>query len=497
MSAAVGGRGGGDPGQAVEAWRGRVATAPEDPTAWLELGVALARTNEHGAALEAFERAAALRPADARPISNAAHMLNLLQRPEEAAAAAERALALDGALQFAWKALATARLSAGRLEEAEAASRRALALVGPDGAGLARSEALSDLGVILGQQGRRDEALAVFAAALAQAPDPSAPGALRTRYRRSHVRLALGDYAGGFDDYEARWRSGVFDLAGRGLVTPALEARLTLRPTAADLAGRRVLAVAEQGIGDEVMFAGLLPELAAMAAEVACVVDPRLVALAARSFPGVAVSAGPAPGDLAARYETVVALGSLAYAFRREAASFSGAPYLTPDPAALARWRGWLGPAGGRRRIGVSWRGGLARTRRGARSMPLETLRPLLSRADLEIVDLQYGDAADEVAAVNATLARAIRRPPPGATDDFEELAALVLALDGVVTVQTALAHVTGAVGQRGLVMLPRHPEWRYGAAGERMPWYRSLRLFRQADDGDWAAVVAAVSDAL
>jgi hypothetical protein len=159
----------------------------------------------------------------------------------------------------------------------------------------------------------------------------------------------------------------------------------------------------------------------------------------------------------------------------------------------VARWAERLGPADGRRRVGVSWRGGIDRTGRGARSMDLAQLRPLFDLPGCEFVSLQYGDVAGEVAAANAGLVSPIRVFPAADIDDFDDLAGLVRNLDLVVSVQTALVHLTGALGAPGLVMVPAMAEWRYGAHGATMPWYGSLRLFRQGEDADWAPVVEAV----
>lgn len=129
--------------------------------------------------------------------------------------------------------------------------------------------------------------------------------------------------------------------------------------------------------------------------------------------------------------------------------------------------------------------------------MPLEALRPLLERPDCDAVSLQYGAAADEIAAMNASLPRPITAFPAADIDDFEQLAGLVGELDVVVTVQTAVAHLTGALGRPGLIMIPRRAEWRYGLAGASMPWYASLRLFRQDHGAGWPEVVARIGTAL
>jgi ADP-heptose:LPS heptosyltransferase len=163
----------------------------------------------------------------------------------------------------------------------------------------------------------------------------------------------------------------------------------------------------------------------------------------------------------------------------------------------MQAWRERLGPSGGRRPIGLSWRGGGPTTGAAARSIPLADLAPVLAAADCDFVSLQYGDVADEVAAVNAALPRPILRFEPGEIDDFEQLAGLVSALDRVVSVQTAVIHLAGALGHPCHVLVPNRPEWRYMAAGEAMPWYRSVRLFRQAAGESWSPAIGRVAAAI
>jgi ADP-heptose:LPS heptosyltransferase len=135
----------------------------------------------------------------------------------------------------------------------------------------------------------------------------------------------------------------------------------------------------------------------------------------------------------------------------------------------------------------------VAATRTHARSLSLEQLAPVLDLAHCEFVSLQYGDVTAELAAAPVS----IRAFPAAEIDDFEELAALAGELDVVVSVQTALVHLCGAIGQTCLTQIPHNPEWRYTASGSNMPWYRSVQTFRQTEPGDWAPVVAQAADAL
>lgn len=475
--------------EAAAAFDRAVALGADDPRTHLGRGLALLEVDRNADAVPSFDRAIALDPSLIRAHTGRARALNVLGRLTEALESADRALALDPAYPEAWRRRGLALFDLDRTEEALIAFQA----MPTTGSPIERSDTLTDLGLALQGVGRYEEAMAAFDEAVAVAP-----GAWLAPCRRSFLRLFQGDFAGGWADYEARWRRRYMPANAAGHMTAAYRERLTLGPRPEDLAGQRVLVVAEQGIGDVVMFASLLPDLVAIAAQVTCLVEHRLLTLFSVSFPGVEVVAGRGPGlvDLS-RIDRVVAIGSLPHAFRQTPDAFPGQPYLRPTPATVEAWRERLGPANGRQRIGVSWRGGAPRTRGAARSMSLDTLRPLLERPDCDFVSLQYGDVAAEIAEINGRLGRPILGFPKAQIDDFEQLAGLISALDAVVTVQTTVAHLTGAVGRRGLVMIPERAEWRYGQAGSTMPWYRSLRLFRQDETAAWEPVIAQVGAAL
>jgi hypothetical protein len=193
-----------------------------------------------------------------------------------------------------------------------------------------------------------------------------------------------------------------------------------------------------------------------------------------------------------------VLCGSLPGHFRRTAADFPRHDgYLVPDPQRVAWWKRRVGGGSNGPRIGLSWRGGTSQTRTSLRTLRLQELAPLLRIPGASFVSLQYGPStADEVAA----LARDHGMPIvhfPEAIADYDETAALVCALDMVVTVCTSLVHLTGALGQKALVLTPAVAEWRYGIAGDDMPWYPSVRLVRQAPGEPWMEVVERATEDL
>lgn len=353
-----------------------------------------------------------------------------------------------------------------------------------------RYDALVQIGRIQATVRRHAEAEATFSEAIAVRPDDPA-----ARYWRSFIRLLNGDFAGGWPDFEQRLRYEPF-AATSGAVRNFRPA-LTTPAAPRDLAGKKVLLLAEQGIGDEVMFASLIPELVRDAGAVTCACDRRLVRLFSRAFPSVRFLGVPGAEVRRADYDLLIAMGSLAGLYRKRLEDFPGTPYLAPRPEVREAWAARLGPRDGRLRVGLSWRGGIQGTRASFRSLPLAELAPILDLPGCEFVSLQYGEVAEEVAAVNAGRANPVRLFPAADIADFEDLAALVLSLDVVVSVQTALVHLCGAVGQDCLTLVPYNPEWRYTLKADVMPWYRSVSLFRQAEQGRWEPVVQRVAERL
>jgi len=167
--------------------------------------------------------------------------------------------------------------------------------------------------------------------------------------------------------------------------------------------------------------------------------------------------------------------------------------YLCVDAARADHWQKRVREFGTGLKIGLAWRGGMASTRRTLRSMDLETLLPVLRTGNCTFVSLQYGDVTDEIGALASGHGIDVHTWPE-AIDNYDETAALITALDLVISVQTSMVHLAGALGKPVWAMLPAVSEWRYLEAGETMPWYRSVRLLRQQQSGDWQSVVARVA---
>jgi tetratricopeptide (TPR) repeat protein len=343
-------------------------------------------------------------------------------------------------------------------------------------------------GSTLQELGRLDEAVAAYDRALALQPD-FAPAL----FHRALARLLMQDFSGGWPGYELR-RTGA-GQTGYAAVAPQWNGE--------PLAGRTILIRREQGLGDEIMFASMLPELVRVAGHCIVECDPRLRKLLGRSFPGATVFGGlperALPVPIARRQvDFEIDMGSLPQFLRRSVTEFPRhAGYLIADPARTAYWRGRLAQLGPGLKVGISWTGGVRKTRRALRSISLPELLPVLSVPGMRFVSLQYtAGAAGEAAALEARNGIRIEHWPE-AIADYDETAALVCALDLVVSVCTAVVHLGGALGRPVWVMAPCSPEWRYGSSGESMPWYPSVRVHRSPAYGDWQPVITSVAHAL
>ena len=434
-------------------------------------------------------------------------------RMDAAIAAFERARNLDPQRPQTLQQLALALRESDRMEEALRELRAAVRLR-PDDPGL-----LSDLGVVLADMMQYDEAMACYRRALERKPDSAsviqrqallvdhlgdraqgeallekalalAPDDDHVRYNIGLQRLKYHDFAAGWDGYEYRRNFDSFIGRYRQIPLPEWDG--------APLEGRTVLVLPEQGLGDEIMFGSCVPEVLARARHVYLECDAKLEAIFRRSFPGGHVIsrqrtlANDWVTRLEPRPELQIHAGSLARRFRRSLADFPQQPFLKPDAARVSQWRERLAALGPGRKIGLSWRGGVGYTGKTRRSIPLEQLLPVLRIPGLQFVNLQYTDVREEIKTVAARHGVTVHHWQE-AIDDYDQTAALVCAVDQVLTVCTAIVHLTGSMGKPALVMVPYGADWRYGGEGERMAWYPTVRLVRQSRIGDWSDVLAEV----
>jgi tetratricopeptide (TPR) repeat protein len=463
----------GDMARAADAYREALQLDPTNELAQYSLALMLKATGAHQQALNYLE-ALALSPALRGDVARLrAKTLVELGRYEEAVDAARAAVELCATCYDSQIALGYAYQKLHQANRALECYDVALVQRNDD------AELLNNRGIVLQDLGRVREAIASYESALKTKPDFSL-----ARFHRGLANLLLGNYGDGWPDYETRLISA--DLPKRTNRCPRWQGER--------LEDKTILVYGEQGLGDEIMFASCLPDLITRSNH--CIVEcsSRLEALFSRSFPAATVLALDVPANRASTRREVdfeTAIGSLPLHFRRSRASFPmHCGYLKADASRIARWRETLDVLGPGLKIGLSWKGGTHKTREPLRSIPLERLLPILSVPNARYVSLQYTpDAPVEIATFQSRHGITIAHWQE-AIDDYDETAALVCALDLIITVCTSLVHLVGALGKTAWVATPHVPEWRYGLTSDGMPWYPTVRLFRQAQHGSWSDVV-------
>ncbi|MDP2706245.1 MAG: tetratricopeptide repeat protein [Burkholderiales bacterium] len=455
---------------------------PDNLDVAYQLGVIYGRTNHLQAASALLEQVVAMRPDSIDVLNALANVAWLQCRWRDAEQRFRRALEIQPGTVALWANLGLCLHDAGQLDRAAQALQRALE-IDPG-----HPDALLNSAMVNIDVGQRDAGEAILQKALQIDP----------RFAEAHIllaqlRLQRGDFGAGWPEYE--WRFRCADAQNRR------DDALASWDGRADVK-RNLIIYAEQGLGDQIMFTSCLPDAIARTGHCIMECDPRLLGLFARSFPQATFFPhNPKPGtgwaEVDARPDCQAHLGSLPALFRKQWADFPRHEgYLKPDPARVAYWRERLADLGTGLKIGISWRGGVPRTRHALRSIPLREWLPLLALQGHDFVSLQYGECRDEVAELASQ--SGIELPHwQEALDNYSETAALVGALDLVISVCTSVVHLAGALGKCAWVLVPVCPEWRYLSAGDRMPWYPAVRLFRQQTLGEWPPVIATIRDRL
>jgi tetratricopeptide (TPR) repeat protein len=487
--------------EAGQVYQQVLAAAPLHADALDMMGVLLLQMGQPAQALPWFQQAIRIKGTVADFHVHHAHALLALGRAAEAATASRTALRLKRgnaeAHQVLGRALTETADYAGALKEFQDAVR-----LKPD-----LLDGLNDLGTALHHANRLEEAARTLARAVAR--EPKEPGILlnlssvlkslgrfeeaenrltaalrlapadpRILYNYSLLMLLLGRFAAAWPGWEQRFRAGA--VPDRGLAGPIWRGE--------KLAGRTLLVHAEQGLGDTIQFCRFpLPTDGAVVLEV----QPRIARLlgSLRGAPRIVRAGETSPAfDLTCPLMSLpVILGTTLNSVPHDV------PYLSAEPDAVTRWRTRLGDGGFR--VGIAWQGNPTRREDGGRSIPLEHYLPLASVPDVRLVSLQKDDGEEQLAPgmTVETLGDDFDSGPDG----FIDTAAVMMNLDLVITSDTAIAHLAGALGRPVWVALRAVPDWRWLLERTDSPWYPTMRLFRQSARDEWGPVFMAMRDAL
>jgi tetratricopeptide (TPR) repeat protein len=481
---------------AAACYRSALEISPDSAVANYNLANALHAQQKLDDAANYYERAVALQPDLAEAHYNLGNVFQAQEKFHEAVVCYEQALALDPSKHEALHNLGNALQSLGKPDEAISCYERVLALQP------AYAKAHYSLGCSLHTLGNLDAALMRYRLARDLQPDFA-----QAAFSESQAQLLQRDFASGWSNYESRWRIKDHKTPMRTYPLPLWRGE--------KLPSGRLLIWPEQGIGDEIMFAGLMLDVICTGNSCVLDCDPRLKPLFARSFPSVEVVSGldasvpklfgpsrqdpklldPKLPDPELEIAAHLPCGSLPSLFRKSIAAFARkSPYLYADP--LARRRFLNRYADGRRLVGLAWHTNNRATGR-SRSIELSAFAPLFARPDIRWISLQYGDhdSLDEQAA--AAGAPVLIDREVDQLSNIDTFAAQVATMDLIVSIDNSTVHLAGALGVPVLLLLPFAPDWRWLQTGKESPWYSTLRLFRQPKPGDWPSVVERVRNEL
>jgi tetratricopeptide (TPR) repeat protein len=471
----------GQAADAVHTLTQATAIRPDLPEIHYNLGLALQGQRKLADAEASYRRAVALRPDYAAALNNLGNVLEETSRFPEAITLYRRALELRPDLAESHNNMATALRQTGALDQAIAEFRDAIALK----PGFV--EAHSNLGNALAEAGLLDEAEAEFHSALA-----IDPAYAEASWNLGLLRLLRGDFDCGLEAYEFRNRvkasRGGSDVDGLGVDPEFIRSFWD----GSDLHGKRILLLGEQGLGDTIQFVRFVPMVRSRNGRMTLLCQPALMNLM-RGQLGIEQIA--AIGQTPPEFDVCCPLMSLPHVFGTRIETIpSKTPYLNVDPVQSCQWRERLAALSMKLNVGLVWAGNPTYRNDRNRSIPLAALAPLARVPGIRFISLQKGEAA-----------RQAEHPPAGMEIvdwtaelvDFTDTAALIENLDLVISVDTAVAHLAGALARPVWVLLPLTPDWRWMLDRADSPWYPTMRLFRQPMRGDWATPITKIAEEL
>lgn len=453
--------------------RRALAASPGEAPPHYAMGRVWEAAGRYPEAEASYRTAVGLDPRNARAHNNLGAVLHLQGRLDAALDCYRKALEIDPALPQANQNYAAIARNPEALEVALQGYLRHTAANPRDAA------AFENLAYVYDGLGRSDEALASFDRALALDPQRA-----EAHFGKAFVLLARGDYAEGWKEYDWRWKIDAYNTPVRRFAAPVWQGEAR--------AGQTILLHGETGLGDTLMFVRYAPLVAERGASVVLECQPQLKSLLATAK-GVAQTM--AQGEPLPAFDAHIPFIALprVLATTLETIPWSGA-YVRADPARVSAWRSRISSDPGRLKVGLAWATNPENPSSRKRSLTLDTFAPLAALTQLELYSLQKGAAAAELAGAP----RGLQITDLGSElRDFSDTAAVASLLDLVITVDTSVAHLAGAMGLPTWVVLSYSPDWKYHLRRSDNPWYPTMRLFRQPSEGDWAAVVDQVTEAL
>jgi len=474
--------------KSIEAYHKAIEINPNDARIYYNLGAAQKKQGKLDNAIQTYQQAIEINPDDAEIYNSLGTTLQKQEKLDQAIQVYRRALEINPNYSEAFYNLGLALQEQGELDQAIQAYHRALE-INPN-----YSEAYNNLGNVLKEQGKLDDAVLAYRSALGINPD----------YSEAHNNLGLvlllqGNFSSGWREYE--WRLKCKEL---GFFLNKRDFPQVFW-NGSDLNGKTILVWAEQGIGDEIMLASMLPTLLKMNSNIIVECDKRLVPLFQRSFPFIQFvpredPANPKLLDTTIDYQ--IPMGSLGQWLRADKDAFlpKQESYLQACPNRVGQLQEkYRSLAGDKLLVGISWRStGIDKKRAQTKSAPLKHWTPILSQKDCYFVNLQYGNIREEIEAYTIATGYPIYIDEEiDPLSDLDGFAAQVSVLDLIVSTSNTTVHMSGGLGKKVWGLLSSRPDWRWMLEEENTPWYQTVRLFRQEKSGDWEGVFQRISSAL
>ena len=472
-------------GEAIQAYRQSLELNPNDADIYSNFGTALKEQGQLEEAIDSYNTAIEIQSDHKEVYYNLGIALKKQGQLEEAIQVYYKAIDITPNNTKIYNNLGNIYQEQDRLEDAVYMYQKAIKIQ-------PRADIYNNLGIALKEQGQLEEAIQVYYKAIEIQP--------QFANAQNNIGLILflqGDFKNGWQQYQWRWKCDDFPSENRPFHQPSWNGS---NPSA-----KTILVWAEQGIGDEIMFASMLNDLRQSNANIMVECEQRLISLFQRSFPDIRFFCRTNPPDqqlLNPNIDYQISMGSLGQWLRTDLDSFKQGQsyYLTACPDKTAELRNkYQQLASGRKLVGISWKStDISQRRAKSKSTSLEYWASVLSQPNCYFINLQYGDIETEVAKFESdTNLKVYQDKEIDPLVNLDGFAAQISALDLVISTSNTTVHMAGALGKRVWTLLPHIPDWRWTLDREDALWYPAMRLFRQSSIGDWQDVFKRVSHAL
>jgi tetratricopeptide (TPR) repeat protein len=462
--------------EAINCFRKAVTLSPRVPDVYYNLGLACQNAGQIDEAIMNYQKAIQIEPGLIEAYNNLGVLLRAKGRLDEAIAWCRKALRMNPSNANIYNNLGLSLKDKGNIDEAIANYQKAINL-NPDFAG-----AYYNLGIVLRNKGQFEESINYFQKAI-----QIEPAHADFHYNLSYPLLLLGNFEEGWKEYEWRWKTEEL------VSNPSNPCNFSLPLwDGSDIMGKTILLHTEQGYGDAIQFIRYAPLLARQGVKVLILCPKELISLF-QNVEGIHQVIGG--GEYLPSFDIHCPLLSLPLKFNTTLDTIPAEiPYIKADTALLQKWKDKVKDDNLKLRVGLSWAGRPEHENDSNRALALETFATLAQSDGIIFYSLQKGKGSEQA-----------QNPPEGMNlidytdelNDFSDTAALIENLDLIISVDTAVAHLAGALGKPVWTLLPFAPDWRWMLNREDSPWYPTMRLFRQPSPGDWQSVIEKVEEEL